>query len=142
MRFQSYWGQNSTNFGNHRFCRTVRHIGSVVSSSLDTSLFSSNWQKDGKRGNMFLRTSLFVLALCLESHLVRATGCDQNLSWGEIITVPKDQKGNYINNLHCTFEAKFVTDIEPNVLQLSWYVFDISGKMPDCDTDYLEIYVR
>lgn len=48
VRFQSYWGQNSTNFGNHRFCRTVRHIGSVVSSSLDTSLFSSNWQNDVK----------------------------------------------------------------------------------------------
>ena len=89
---------------------------------------------------MFLRTSLFVL--CLESHLVRAISCSQKLSWGEIITVPKDLTGNYKNNPHCTFEAKVAREIEPNVLQLSWYAFDISGEMPQCDADYLEIYVR
>ena len=56
--------------------------------------------------------------------------------------MPRDQQGQYRHNLHCTFEGKFVADIEPNVLQLSWFAFDISGKMPNCDTDYLEIYVR
>lgn len=91
---------------------------------------------------MLLRTGLFFLAICLENNLVRSIICSQKLSWGEVITVPEDHKGNYKNNLHCTFEAKFVTDIEPNVLQLSWYAFDISGEMPDCDTDFLEIYVR
>ena len=90
---------------------------------------------------MLLKTSVVFLAICLKSHLVQAVSCGQQLSWGEIITVPKDQNGNYKNNLHCTFQEKFVADIEPNVLQLSWYAFDISGEMPDCDTDYLEIYV-
>lgn len=69
--------------------------------------------------------------------------CDGKLTWGEIISVPKDNDGNYKNNLHCTFTAEFETDIWPNVLQVSWYgFFDISGLMPSCEKDYLEIFVR
>ena len=90
---------------------------------------------------MDLRTGLILLSICLESQ-VRAISCGQKLGWGEIITVPTDQNGYYENNLHCNFESKFVTNIAPNVLLLSWFAFDISGQMPDCGTDYLEIYVR
>ena len=71
---------------------------------------------------MLLRTSVVFLTICLKSHLVQAVSCGQQLSWGEIITVPKDQKGNYKNNLHCTFQDKFVADIEPNVLQPTFLV--------------------
>ena len=91
---------------------------------------------------MLLRTGLFLLAICLESHLVRTISCNQKLNWGDIITVPEDHKGNYENNLHCVWEAKIATDIGPNLMQLSWYRFDILGEMPDCKTDYVEIYVR
>lgn len=91
---------------------------------------------------MLLKTGLFLFAICLESHLVRTISCDQKLRWGEIISVPDDDKRTYKNNLHCTYEGKFLADIEPNAMQLTWYAFEISGEMPDCPTDYLEIYVR
>lgn len=90
---------------------------------------------------MDLRTGLILLSICLQSQ-VRAISCSKKLGWGEIITVPKDQEGNYRNNLQCTFQSNFMTNIEPNVQLLTWFTFDIRGEMPQCDTDYLEIFVR
>lgn len=94
--------------------------------------------------DMDLRTGLMLLTICLESQ-VGAMRCSKKIDWGEIVTVPKDQTGHlYKNNLHCTYQANFAkdADIEPNVQLLSWFTFDIEGEMPNCRTDYLEIYVR
>ncbi|XP_078352716.1 CUB domain-containing protein 2-like [Oculina patagonica] len=96
---------------------------------------------------MCLRTNLYciyliVLSLCLKNQSVLSSSCGGKLTWGEMISVPRDSDGNYKNNLHCAFDAKFATDISPNVIQVSWFgSFDIAGKMPTCNTDYLEIFV-
>ena len=81
------------------------------------------------------------IACCLQSRPV-SCACGGNLPWGEIITLPQDQHGKYKNNLECTFQAKFQASIAPNVLELSWYDFEIAGILPNCDTDYVEIFVR
>lgn len=67
------------------------------------------------------------------------------MKFGEILELPKEN-GNYKKNLHCVFQSEPVgtgiSDISPNVLQLSWFSFDVCGEMPACITDYVEIFVR
>lgn len=85
----------------------------------------------------------FTLAFSFYLISIKADSCGGVLAWGEEIYAPTDREGYYQNNLHCVFETKFKGEIDPNVLLLKWFKFDISGTMADsCTTDYLEIFVR
>lgn len=86
-----------------------------------------------------------VLLFCLANHSGLSNGCGGEMKFGEILELPKEN-GNYKKNLHCVFQSEPVgtgiSDISPNVLQLSWFSFDVCGEMPACITDYVEIFVR
>lgn len=84
-----------------------------------------------------------IISVCLQYQSL-CYACGGDLPWGELLTLPQDKHGKYKNNLDCTFQAnlKFTESIAPNVLQLSWHGFDIAGDLPECDTDYVEIFVR
>ena len=44
----------------------------------------------------------------------------------------------YANNLNCQYDIRVDSG---NAIRLTWTSFDIKGKMPSCDDDYVEIFI-
>ena len=135
-----------------KISRTLLVISSTPASAIletrlhrfDTSLFSVPCRAPRKRENMCLKKTIPCILIALGcvhfSYAKTDTKCGGRLDWNNDVTIPKDDDGNYQRNLQCIFQTTF-RDIDPNVLLLKWFSFDIAGEMERC-SDYVEIYVR
>ena len=67
------------------------------------------------------------------------SGCDQILTkdFGQFST--RNIKGKYANNLDCTYDINLMD--QNKGIKLTWTEFDIRGNMPDCENDYMEIFI-
>ena len=55
------------------------------------------------------------------------------------VTLPYYQSlSHYANNLNCLYDIRVGSG---NAIRLTWTLFDIKGKMPSCDDDYVEIFI-
>jgi len=66
--------------------------------------------------------------------------CDQTLTSpvGTVSSPSFLTSSFYANNLDCQYDIRVSSGYG---IKLSWNTFDIKGKMPDCDDDYVEIYI-
>jgi len=69
-----------------------------------------------------------------------SVSCDQTFtaSDGEVSSPSFSKSSFYANNLDCQYDIIVSSD---NGIKLSWHTFDIKGNMPDCDDDYVQIYI-
>nr|XP_058969814.1 tolloid-like protein 2 isoform X2 [Pocillopora verrucosa] len=78
--------------------------------------------------------------LLLKVSLV-ASECNQGFytsSSGTVSSPSYSTSSTYANNLYCTYD---ITVGSGSGIKLTWLSFDIKGKMPNCDDDYVEIFI-
>ena len=66
--------------------------------------------------------------------------CDQTLvsPTGTVSSPSFSTSSSYANNLNCQYDIKVSFGFG---IKLSWSTFDIKGDMPNCDDDFVEIYI-
>ena len=62
-------------------------------------------------------------------------------------TVTAETSSGYLSHLYyssnedCTFKIVPDSEYEHYFLEISWTQFDVRGDMPDCNKDYIEVYL-
>ena len=66
--------------------------------------------------------------------------CDKSYTTSSgTVTSPSYSSGSsYDNNLDCKYDIRVSSG---SGIHLQWSTFNIKGKMPNCDDDYVEIYI-
>ena len=101
-----------------------------------------------------MRPWMCVLNYCLISEVVNnicslftcillsfAAFCDKTF-YGSSGTITSPDyysiKSSYANNQNCQFDIKVSSG---SAVKLTWTTFDVKGDMPNCNDDYVEIYI-